>query len=118
MVASFTSDAYTPGDIVAGNSHLLVTRQVTLISGQDLTRGAVLGKITASGKYTLSLSGSSDGSETPDLILAEDCDASGGDAVTVAYERGDFKADQLTLGTAHTIASVQEGLRAKNILLI
>lgn len=118
MPASFTSTAYTPDKLVAGNAHLLVARNITLLSGQNLVRGAVLGKITASGKYILSLSAAADGSQTPDLILAENCDASAADAVAVAYSRGDFNENALTIGTAHTVASIREGLRAKGIALI
>lgn len=113
-----TEGTYAPDKLIAGNAHLLVGRKVTIISGQNLTRGAVLGKITASGKYNLSLSGASDGSQTPDLILAENCDASSGDKVALAYARGDFNANALTLGTDHTVASITEGLRAKGITLI
>lgn len=119
MTATYTQGAaFDPDDIVNGNHHLLVARNITLISGQNLTRGAVLGKITASGKYNLSLSAAGDGSQTPDLILAEDTDASGGDKVTIAYERGDFIEDRLTIGTAHTADSIREGLRDKGITLV
>ena len=118
MKASYSSDAYDPNDIVAGNSHLLTSRKITLISGQNLTRGAVLGKITASGKYNLSLSGAADGSQTPDLILAEDTDASAADKDTIAYYRGDFIEEKLTIGTGHTADSIREGLRVKGISLI
>lgn len=118
MPATFSSAASTFDKLVAGNAHLLVSRQITLISGQNLTRGAVLGKITASSKYNLSLSAAADGSQTPDLILAEDCDASGGDKLALAYSRGDFNANALTLGTAHTVASILDGLRAKGVVII
>lgn len=118
MTASHSSQSYSPDRLVANNPENLVARSITLISGQNLSRGAVLGKITASGKYTLSLSAAADGSQTPDLVLAEDTDASGGDVATVAYERGDFDENEITLGTGHTIASVQEGLRAKGITLV
>ncbi|MGY6214981.1 head decoration protein [Methylolobus aquaticus] len=118
MGASFSSAAYTPGDIVAGNSGLLISRSITLLSGENLPRGAVLGKITTGGKYKLSASASADGSQTPDLILAEDTDATGGDKVTVAYSRGDFLAAKLTLGAGHTVASITEGLRTKGIALL
>lgn len=105
--------------LLAGNAHLLVGRKITIASGQGvLKRGTVLGKITASGKYVKSLSASSDGSQTPDLILAEDVDATSADAQALAYARGDFAAQALTLGTAHTVASITEGLRAKGITLI
>lgn len=118
MTASFTSATSEHDKLIAGNAHLLVARQITLISGQNLVRGAVLGKITSGGKYNLSLSTASDGSQTPDLILAEDTDASAGDKVCMAYERGDFNVNALTLGASHTVASIKEGLRDKNITLI
>lgn len=109
----------TEDNLIAGNAHLLVGRKITVLSGQGkLVRGTVLGKVTASGKYIKSLSAASDGSQTPDLILAEDVDATSADAVGLAYARGDFAAQALTLGTAHTVASITEGLRAKGITLI
>lgn len=119
MAASFkTEGTYTPDNLLAGNAHLLVGRKVTVLQGQVLPRGAVLGLITASGKYKLSASGASDGSQTPDLILAEAVDATSADATALAYERGDFNSNALTLGTGHTVASVREGLRAKGITLL
>lgn len=118
MPASFSSASYSEDKLIAGNAHLLVGKKVTLISGQNLTRGAVLGKITASGKYNLSLSAAADGSQTPDLILAEDCNASAGDKEALAYSRGDFNINALTIGTAHTATSIAEGLRAKGIVLV
>jgi hypothetical protein len=118
MRASFEQASYTPGDIIAGNHDELVGEKITIISGQNLVRGAVLGKITASGKYNLSLSAASDGSQTPDLILAEDVNATSGDKTAIAYSRGDFNARFLTIGAGHTAASIKEGLRVKNIILI
>lgn len=117
MPASFSSDSTTRDNLLAGE-RAPIARQITLISGQNLARGAVLGKITASGKYTLSLSASADGSQTPDLILAEDTDASSADVVTVAYEAGVFNENELDIGTGHTADSIREGLRAKGIYLV
>lgn len=114
----FTETTLNPAGVLAGNTDLAVGRKITVLSGQNLVAGAVLGKVTASGKYVLSLSASADGSQTPDLILAEDCDASGGDAVALAYSRGDFDENRLTIGTAHTADSIREGLRAKGIVLL
>lgn len=119
LKASFaTEGSYTPDRLIAGNAHLLVARTITVLSGQTLTRGAVIGKVTASGKYILSLAAANDGSEAPDLILAEDCDASAADKPALAYARGDFNANALTLGTGHTVASITEGLRTKGIALL
>ena len=94
------------------------TRKVTLVSGQNVEAGTVLGKITTGGKYTTSLSASSDGSETPDMIAAQDCDASGGDKEMLVFETADsLVATALTIGTGHTLASIREGLRVKGLLI-
>lgn len=59
-----------------------------IISGQNVRIGAVLGRITASGKWTLSAPGASDGSQTPAGILVhEDVDASAGDKAGVILRR-------------------------------
>lgn len=117
MTASFSSNSSAVDNLLAGNPHLLIGRKVTIPAGQALKRGAVLGKITASGKYALSLSTANDGSQTPDLILAEDCDASTADKKALAYARGDFNASGLILGASHTVDSILEGLRAKGIAI-
>lgn len=117
MSASYSTTSIVPDALIAGNADLLVHESITLLSGQNLTRGTVLG-VNGSSKYLKSLSAAGDGSQTPVAVLAEDCDASAGDKTTVAYFRGDFRADKLVLGTAHTLASIKTGLRAKGIWII
>ena len=111
--ASF--DTYSPDNLIVTGP--VNTREVTILSGETIVRGEVLGKITASGKYLGSLSGAADGSEVPMSIASEAVDASGGDTVTIVYESGTFNESRITLGTAHTLASVREGLREKGIFL-
>ncbi len=72
----------------------------------------------ATEKYKLSASASADGSETPDAVLAEATDASGGDKETMAYFDGAFNEDRVVLGAGHTAASIREGLRNKGIHLV
>lgn len=111
------TEAYTPGDLIAGGTQI-ITDSVTVITGQTLVRGAVLGKITTSGKFNLSLSAAIDGSEVPVAIVAEDVDASGGDVTNVpVYIKGEFNENSLTLGTAHTIASIKDGMRDVGLYL-
>jgi hypothetical protein len=111
------AETYTPDNLVAGGTQL-VAKSVTVASSAALNRGAVLGKITASGKFILSASAASDGSETPDVILAEDCDASGGDVEHVAvYVKGEFNENALSFGTGHDADSVRDTLRGKSIFL-
>ena len=115
--ASYATSSFAFDALVAGGMPP-ISRKVTLITGQNLVRGAVLGIITASGKYTLSASAAADGSQTPVAILADDCNASGGDAEALIYERGDFNDAKITLGAGHTVASVRAALRDVNINLV
>lgn len=112
----FTTESYTPDRLHAGDFPIR-TLDVTIASGQNLTRGALLGKITASGKYVLSLAAAIDGSQTPVAILAEDVDATGGDKSGIVYISGDFNENAITYGTGHTADSVRAGLRDLNIYL-
>lgn len=116
-LAGFRSQgSFTPDGIFAGDEDPQ-TRKITLVSGQNLKRGSVLGKITVGGKYTLSLSASADGSQTPATILAEDCDASAGDKATIAHFGGVYDENGLTYGAGHTAASAREPLRDVGIKL-
>ena len=117
MPASFSSATFNLDGLLIGE-HPVTSRPITLLSGENRARGAVLGKITATGKYQLSASAAVDGSQVPDAILAEATDASGGDVATAAYFTGGFDESKLVLGSAHTVASIKEGLRTKGIHLL
>ncbi|MBX6382086.1 MAG: head decoration protein [Microbispora sp.] len=119
QIPSASSETFTPDRLIAGVNIGPVTEDATLVSGQNLTRGAVLGRITASGKLTLSTSAANDGSETPYAILAEDTDASGGDKTCTVYVAGEFNANALTFGTGHTAttAATVAALRDAGIYL-
>lgn len=60
---------------------------ITVVSGQNLKAGAVLGLITASGKYAAYDDGAATGIEDAAGILLADVDASDADAVGVALVR-------------------------------
>lgn len=113
---SITKAAYEPDRLFAGHFPR-VSNIVIISSGQVLTRGAVLGKVTVSGEYVLSASGAANGSETPVAILAEDVDATAGDTPGTVYLSGEFAEEELTLGTGHTLATIRDGLRALGIYL-
>ncbi len=101
--------------LLSGGSY--TTQKVTILSGQNLAMGAVLGKITASGKHILSLSAAVDGSQAVDLVLAHATDASAGDkeAIAIKTTTHDLNAAALVLGTAHTLASIREAMRDKGL---
>lgn len=119
MYANFKSEgAYAPDVLVAGNAHLLVARRITVAAGQTLERGAILGKVTADGKYKLCTKAATDGSQDADLVLAEKVDTTGGETQAIAYARGDFAKHALSVGTGYTVADVSETLRGKGILVM
>lgn len=115
-VAAYTQETpYQVDGLIAGGTY--TTRKVTILSGETVVRGEVLGKITASGKYLGSASAAGDGSETPDFIALHDVDASSGDTEAIVLETGQVVGSALTIGTGHTVASIREGLRDKGILI-
>ena len=70
---------------------------VTILSGETISAGDVLGKVTASGKYVPLAPGASDGSEEAAAIAYEDCDASAADRDVTAIVR-DAEVDAALLG--------------------
>lgn len=114
---SIASDVYSPDDLFAGDNVEPVTRDETIVSGQNLTRGTVLGKITASGKLAIVDDAQADGTEAPYAVLAEDTDASGGDKVAPVYMAGEFNEAALTFGGDDTAADHRDALRDLGIHL-
>ena len=110
------TESFTYDKLFAGN-YPTVTKSVVVLLGQNILRGTVLGKVTASGKYVKSLAAAADGSQFPDAILAEDANASTEDLTRIAYVSGEFNTNALVLGTGHTVTSVDADLRDKNIYL-
>ncbi len=88
-----------------------------LVAGTNYKAGMVLGRVTATGKLTLSLSASTDGSEEPYAILLGDVDATDSDLNGPILLGGKVDKNLLILGTGHTLASIEAGLRDKNIYL-
>lgn len=66
-------------------------------AGNNLKSGTVLGKITASGKYTQLAPAASDGSQTAAAILYWDADASAADMRTVAITNDAEVVDTLLI---------------------
>ena len=110
---------YAFDDLIAGDNVGPVTEgRGTVVSGQNVLRGALLGRITASGKLTLSLAASSDGSEVPAAILANDTNATSGDKTNaLIYTAGEFNERKVIFGTGHTAASTRDALRQIGIHL-
>jgi hypothetical protein len=79
----------TMGDVLKYEVNPNFTREtITLLAGSAYPVGAVLGRITASGKYKLSTSGGSDGAQTAAAILLYAVDATTADATAIILARG------------------------------
>jgi hypothetical protein len=84
---------------------------VTILSGQNLQAGAVLGKVASSGKYVAFDNDATDGSQTAAGILLAPCDASEGDkqAAIVARE-AEVNEHELVWDEDNDTADIAAGL--------
>ena len=77
------------GDVLTFEVNPNYTREViTLLQGLPYPVGSVLGKITASGKYTLSPATGADGSQVASAVLLYAVDATLADATGIVLARG------------------------------
>lgn len=97
----------------------VIAEQETLLAGQNLAAGAVVGIITASGKVTLSDPdmASPDGSENPVGILAADVDATTADAPCVVLKSGLFATDKLVRHVNMTDAKLKAAWEGKPLFI-
>ncbi|WP_308721027.1 head decoration protein [Komagataeibacter xylinus] len=111
------SVTFVPDQLVAGNCKI-VTQPITIGASQTLLRGAVLGKVTATGEYILSVATATDGSEVPCAILVEDVTtAAGATAPGDAYVMGEFNTNYMTYDASWTVATLTEAMRPYAIYL-
>ncbi|MHB1170011.1 MAG: head decoration protein [Longimicrobiales bacterium] len=109
--------SYTPDQLRSGEFPRVV-KTVTLEGGNGVVaKGSVLGRVTASSEYKLSLAAAEDGSEAVKVILLEETDTTGGDVEAAVYLTGEFNPNDLVFGAGHTAASAEDALRALSIFL-
>lgn len=108
-------------EFLLGSEENISLEKVTLITGQNLLAGTVLGKITASGKYTQHSTGAADGSQSALAILRSDCDATSIDKPCVVVARlaevTDTKLIYMTGITAPNKTAAIAALLAQNIIV-
>ncbi len=80
----------------------------TILSGQVLSAGSLLGVVTASGKYKLHTHGASDGSEDVAGILFGNEDATGADidGRTIVLRDAEVNGEELTYSTGSNGAAI------------
>jgi hypothetical protein len=90
------SETFNYENLIAGAQKHLVNLPATIILGQNIVRGTLLGKITASGKLKLATVEAVDGSQNPFAIAAEDVDATLADTLSTVYVEGEFNDTGVT----------------------
>lgn len=118
MDASFSSTSHSPDNLIAGNKPPAKAVPVTLLDGEDVVRGELLGHVTSSGKYVASLNAATDGSQVARAIAAVAAAPSGADAEILAYVEGEFNQDEVTFPTGQTVANTKKDLMDVGIYLV
>jgi hypothetical protein len=119
MVGKVSEPTFDPnGLLVQVQGAPVFGEMVTIASGANLAAGDLLGQITAGGKYIKSLAAAGDGSQTPCAIIAEACDATGGDQSAFVYYTGEFNEAKVGFGTGHTAAALRRALAQIGLFLV
>ena len=113
-----TSVTNTYDGLVAG-TFPIVTERVTIASGADLSKGTILGIVTASGKYAdADSTASSAGNNVPVAILLEDASAGSADAVATVALTGEFNgAALIAKRDGDDVDDFKAGLRSVGIFV-
>jgi len=115
-----TLETNTHDNLLAGGFPIVTDREI-LLSGQNLERGALLGKISDTGSDQGKLkqcdSGNSDGSETAYAILVSDADASSDDLYCDVYKAGEFNSEAVGMATGDDIDDFKDDLRDIGIFI-
>ncbi len=98
-VESFQDDSLVLGGLIDFGSG-------TLESGQNLTRGTVIGRVTATGELKASVQTANDGSQIPVGAMVHDVDASAA-ATGCQFVRGGWLNKQLLTWDATWTAALQ-----------
>ncbi|HIF5760731.1 TPA: head decoration protein [Raoultella ornithinolytica] len=109
------SALFVPDQLIAGTLQLVT--DTGIITGGAYKRGTVLGMVTASGKYTLSVNTATDGSETPVAILVDDVDAATTDQNGGLYLMGEFNQNHIIFDDSWTVLTLKAALRPLAIFL-
>jgi len=109
------AEVYLPDQLIAGNQKI-VSDTVTLGAG-TLPRGSVLGQITASGSYILSVKTANDGSQNPAAVLADASDASAGPVLCGVYLTGELNGNALNFDASWTVTTLKAALRPQGIFV-
>lgn len=114
-----TETGHAGGFVLSEASGNRAREKATILSGENLTAGAVLGKITATGKYvTYDDGGTDDGRRTAAAVLYDDCDASDGDTeATIIARDAEVNGEELVFASGVDEAGAVTDLAAVGIIV-
>lgn len=111
-----TSSMFIPDQLVSGPLQV-VTDTVTIALAGPLIRGAVLGRVTATLDYVLSVKTATDGSEKPVAILVDNVDTTAAAQQGGVYLMGEFNQNKIIIDASWTLADLKIALRPLGIFL-
>jgi len=91
---------------------------ITVISGQNLQAGAVLGRITASGLFTALNPGAADGSQNAAGILVPATNATAGNTASRALLRGPAMVNRNDIVFGGTVTAPQQATAVTALLAL
>ncbi len=99
-MTAFTETVHD-GEFLLSEADFTLSRdEITIVSGQNLVAGTVLGKITTGGKYKIYANGDGDGSQVAAGVLLNAVDATDGDKKGVIInDDAEVKGALLNWGT-------------------
>lgn len=112
-----TSASVTYDKLFVSGAFPVVTDTLVISSGQNLTRGTVLGIVTTGGEAVKVDSTAVDGSAVAYAILAQDTDATLADVTAPVYLTGEVNGDALIFGGTDTKATHKNALRKIGIFV-
>ena len=107
-------ETYVADNLIADNNQPLHVGTVTVASGEgELKRGTVMTR-NGSDKFVITASTLRTGGYFPEVILADDVDATSADTVARAYTSGDFKEESLIVDEHYTLSDADKADLKKN----
>lgn len=94
-IAAYESEDFTEAELFTGDAPVMTTSETLADQGAVLPAYSVVGRITASGKITLSDTAASDGSQNAIGITCNEAPDVNGDQSIAIYRGGMFNPDRL-----------------------
>jgi len=107
-------ETYKPDNLIADNAQPIHKGTVTVASGEgELKRGSVLTR-NGSDKFVITASTLRVGGYLPEVVLAEDVNATDADTVADVYTSGDLKEDALIVAAGYSLSDADKADLKKN----